>query len=53
MELYNFIFNTRTGMALLILGGMVLFAILAFVFERSTRKRYRDRPAPDDEDDDL
>lgn len=51
-ELFNFLFGTRTGVAVLFFAGVVIFAIAAFVLEKRTHKIYVDRgPKPDDEDD--
>lgn len=44
------LFGTRTGFAILFAGGILLFAILAFVMEKRTHKMYVDR-GPKDEDD--
>ena len=43
---------TRTGFAILFAGGILLFAILAFVMEKRTHKMYVDRgPKSEDEED--
>lgn len=47
---FSFLFGTRTGLAILFAGGILLFAILAFVMEKRTHKMYVDR-GPKDEDD--
>ena len=47
---FSFLFGTRTGFAILYAGGILLFAILAFVMEKRTHKMYVDR-GPKDEDD--
>ena len=47
---FFFLFGTRTGFAILFAGGILLFAILAFVMEKRTHKMYVDR-GPKDEDD--
>ncbi len=50
-ELFNFLFGTRTGVAVLFFAGVVIFAIAAFVLEKRTHKIYVDRgPKPEDED---
>lgn len=42
----------RTGFAILFAGGILLFAILAFVMEKRTHKMYVDRgPKSEDEED--
>ncbi len=42
---FSFLFGTRTGFAILFAGGILLFAILAFVMEKRTHKLYVDRGA--------
>ena len=42
-EIFSFLFNTREGLAVLFLGGIVIFAIAAFVLEKRTHKLYVDR----------
>ncbi len=39
-DFLNWLFATRTGVMALILGGIVLFLIIAFVLERRGRKIY-------------
>lgn len=49
---FSFLFGTREGFAVLFLGGIVLFAIIAFVMEKRTHKLYVDRgPKAEGEDD--
>lgn len=49
---FSFLFDTREGFAILFLGGIILFAIIAFVMEKRTHQIYVDRgPKSDDEDD--
>ena len=49
---FPFLFGTRTGFAILFAGGILLFAILAFVMEKRTHKMYVDRgPKSEDEED--
>lgn len=49
----DFLFNTRGGVAVLFVGGIVVFLIVAFVMEKKTHKLYVDRgPKSDDEGDD-
>ena len=46
-ELFNFLFGTRTGVAVLFFAGVLIFAIVAFVLEKRTHKIYVDRaPGP-------
>lgn len=40
---YQFLFETTTGIACLILGLMVLSLVLAIVLEGRTRRKYADR----------
>lgn len=49
---FNFLFGTREGVAILFIGGIALFALIAFLSERKTHKLYVDRgPKKDDNDD--
>ena len=49
---FNFLFGTRAGVAVLFIGGLVLFALVAVISERKTHKLYVDRgPKKDGEDD--
>ena len=49
---FSFLFGTRTGFAILFAGGILLFAILAFVMEKRTHKMYVDRgPKSEDAED--
>ena len=49
---FSFLFGTPTGFAILFGGGILLFAILAFVLEKRTHKIYVDRgPKSEDEED--
>lgn len=51
---FSFLFGTRAGFAVLFLGGIVTFAIVAFVLEKRTHAIYVDRgPKSDDEDDEF
>ncbi len=47
---FSLLLGTRTGIAILFAGGILLFAILAFVMEKRTHKMYVDR-GPKSEDD--
>ena len=44
----NWLFNTRPGVLALVLGGIVLFMIIAFVLERKTRKIYKNHEKTED-----
>ena len=49
---FAFLFGTRTGFAILFAGGILLFAILAFVMEKRTQTMSVDRgPKSEDEED--
>lgn len=49
---FSFLFNTREGVAVLFVAGIVIFALVAFVLEKRTSKIYVDRgPKKDGEDD--
>lgn len=51
---FSFLFGTRTGFAILFAGGILLFAIIAFVMEKRTHKMYVDRgPKSEDEEGDC
>ncbi len=45
----NWLFNTRPGVLALVLGGIVLFMIIAFVLERKTRKIYKNHEKTEDD----
>ena len=47
--MYDFLFNSRMGLGVLFIAGMILFAIVALLLERGTRAKYRDRPAPQED----
>lgn len=49
-QFFPFCLAPCTGFAILFAGGILLFAILAFVMEKRTHKMYVDR-GPKDEDD--
>lgn len=49
--IFTFLFETRGGLAVLFFGGIVIFAIAAFILEKRTHKMYVDRgPSSDDDD---
>lgn len=52
MEFIDWLFNTRNGMFALMLGGMALFAIIAFIAERRTHKLYFDHSTGEEDEDD-
>lgn len=48
---FSFLFGTREGFAVLFVGGILLFALIAFVMEKRTHKLYVDRgPKPEGEE---
>lgn len=52
--IFDFLFNTREGVAVLFIGGAILFTIIAYFLEKGTRKTYVDRgPKDPNEDDSL
>ena len=53
-DIFSFLFESRTGLAVLFFGGLVIAALAAFILERRTSKLYVDRgPKKDGEDDGL
>ncbi len=50
MEFFDWLFNTREGVLALFVGGFVVCAILALVFERSTAKRFHDHEPKEGEE---
>lgn len=51
MEFYNFLFDSPTGVAILIFGGMALFIVIAFIAERKTHKMFYNHEPEEQEDD--
>lgn len=50
-DIFTFLFSTRSGLAVLFFGSLVVVAIAAFVLEKRTSKLYVDRgPKPNDDD---
>lgn len=48
-EFFSWLFATRTGVIVLVLGGIVLFLIIALILERRTRAIYKNHEkSPDD-----
>jgi len=48
---FSWLFNSRQGVICLIIGGIVLFLIIALVLERRTRAIYKNHEkSPDDWD---
>ena len=53
-DVYNFLFGTRAGLAVLFVVGIIVFIIAAFLLEKRTRSMYVDRgPAKKGEDEGL
>ncbi len=50
---FSFLFNTREGVAIVFVAGIVICAIAAFLLEKRTHKIYVDRGPKDDDDDSL
>ena len=51
MDFVNWLFNTRQGVIALVLGGVLLFLIIAIVLERKTRAIYKNHEkSPEDWD---
>ena len=47
---FSFLFGTREGFAILFVGGILLFALIAFIAEKRTHQIYVDRGPKDDDD---
>lgn len=51
MDFVNWLFNTRQGVIALVLGGILLFLIIAIVLERKTQAIYKNHEkSPEDWD---
>lgn len=46
---FYWLFNTQTGVICLVLGGIVVFLIIAIVLERKTKQIYFDHGKSDDD----
>ena len=46
---FNWLFTDRTGVICLVLGGIVLFVIIAFILEQKTKKIYFNHEKTDDD----
>ncbi len=51
MAFIDWLFNSPTGVAVLVFGGMLLFVIIAFVAERKTHKMFYNHEPEDDDSD--
>lgn len=49
-NLIMWLFKTRQGVLALLVGGVLLFLVIAFVLERRGKKMYYDHEQADDED---
>ena len=49
VDFFTWLFNDRMGVIALILGGIVLFLIIAFILERRTRKQYYNHEKSEDD----
>ena len=49
-NLLGWLFNTRQGVLALLLGGILLFLVLAIVLERRGKKTYYNHEVSEDED---
>ena len=50
-EIYHFLFETYTGIGVLIAISLVVCLLLCIIMERKTRKTFVDRGPRDDDDD--
>lgn len=48
-QLYHFVFETYEGIGISILVCLAICTLLAFVMEKRTRKKFRDRPKSEDD----
>ena len=46
---FYWLFNDRTGVICLVLGGIVLFIIIAFILEKKTKQIYFNHEKTDDD----
>ena len=49
VNFFNWLFTDRTGVICLVLGGIVLFIIIAFILERKTKQLYFDHGKSEDD----
>ena len=51
--IFSFLFKTRAGFAILFIGGILLFSLMAYLLEKRTHAMYVDRgerkPGEDDD----
>lgn len=48
-DFFSWLFGTRTGVIALVLGGIVLFLIIAIILERRTRAIYKNHEKSEDD----
>lgn len=48
-DFFTWLFTDRTGVIVLVVGGMILCAIIAFIQERQTRKIYFNHEKSEDD----
>lgn len=48
-ELYHFLFETMTGIGILVGGGLVISIIVCFILERKTRKQFKNHEKTEDD----
>lgn len=49
IDFFTWLFNDRMGVITLILSGIVLFLIIAFILERRTRKQFYNHAKSEDD----
>lgn len=49
-EIYHFLFETYTGIGVMVVAGLIISLILCVVLERKTRRVYQDRGPRTEED---
>lgn len=53
MDFATWLFDTRAGVAALVVGGVVVCLIIAIVLERRTKRMYFDHPKGEDGEDGI
>lgn len=49
VDFFMWLFTTRTGVLCLVVGGILLFLLIAFILERKTRKQYYNHKKSDED----
>lgn len=49
--IYHFLFETFTGMGILIAAGILISVIACIIMEWNTRRKFADRGEPEEDDD--